>query len=103
MDNKFTWGDPVFISERAPIQFHPSEFASICGFYQITSEEGAKAFECNIGDWIYTVELINGEISRISPKVINKKKYNQLDKQYNLKKKKKKKRLNQLFYKLKKK
>lgn len=38
--------------------------------------------------WIYTVELINGEISRISPKVINKKKYNQLDKQYNLKKKK---------------
>ena len=37
---------------------------------------------------IYTVELINGEISRISPKVINKKKYNQLDKQYNLKKKK---------------
>lgn len=39
--------------------------------------------------WIYTVELVNGEISRISPKVINKKTYNQLDKQYNLKKKKK--------------
>ena len=63
---KFTWGDSVTIAKNAPPGFHPSEFASICGFYQITSEEGAKAFECNIGDWIYTVEFSDGSDIQIA-------------------------------------
>ncbi len=49
MENKFTWGDSIVITESAPTRFHPSEFASVCGFYKIRSEEGAKEFQCNLG------------------------------------------------------
>jgi hypothetical protein len=66
MENKFTWGDPIVIAESAPTQFHPGEFASICGFYKITSEESAKEFQCNVGDWIYTVEFQDGSDIQIA-------------------------------------
>lgn len=59
-DHKFTWGDPIVIAKSAPIHVHLGEFASICGFYRITSEESAEEFQCNIGDWIYTVEFQDG-------------------------------------------
>jgi hypothetical protein len=60
MEHKFTWGDAVIISGSAPAHFHPGEFASVCGFYKITSEESSKKFQCNVKDWIYTVEFGNG-------------------------------------------
>lgn len=60
MENKFTWGDPVVIAKNAPLNFHPGEFASVCGFYKISSEEGAKEFQCKLGDWVYTVEFSDG-------------------------------------------
>lgn len=60
MDNIFTWGDPIIIVKNAPPRFHPNEFASVCGFYKVISEETAKEFQCNIGDWIYTVEFSDG-------------------------------------------
>lgn len=59
-DNKFTWGDAVFIKKNAPAHLYPGEIVSVCGFYKITSEEGANEFQCNIGDWIYTVEFSDG-------------------------------------------
>lgn len=60
MENKFTWGDPIVIAKHAPSRFHPGEYASVCGFYKILSEEASKAYECNVGDWIYTVEFQEG-------------------------------------------
>ena len=48
--NKFSWGDPILIKKSAPHSFHAGEFASVCGFYKITSEESAKEFQCNVGD-----------------------------------------------------
>ena len=52
MDNKFTWGDPIVVVKEAPACFHPDEFASICDFYKIKSEETAREFQCDVGDWI---------------------------------------------------
>jgi len=66
MENKFTWGDPILIKKSAPHSFHAGEFASVCGFYKITSEESAKEFQCNVGDWIYTVEFPNGSDTQIA-------------------------------------
>jgi hypothetical protein len=66
VENKFTWGDPVVITKDAPTHLHPGEFASVCGFYNITSEEGASAFQCDIGDWIYTVEFPDGSDIQIA-------------------------------------
>lgn len=66
MENKFTWGDPIVIAESAPTRFHPGEFASVCGFYKITSEESAKEFQCNTRDWIYIVEFSDGSDIQIA-------------------------------------
>lgn len=60
LKNKFTWGDAVLVSSNAVPIYHPGEFASICGFYKIKSEEGAKEFQCDVGDWIYTIEFSDG-------------------------------------------
>ena len=66
MENKFTWGDPVIIKKSAPRNFHPGEFASVCGLYKITSEESASKFKCKIGDWIYTIEFTDGSDMQIA-------------------------------------
>jgi hypothetical protein len=58
--NKFTWGDSVIIIKRALSHFHPGEGGTVCGFYQIVSEETAKEFYCKVGDWVYTVEFGDG-------------------------------------------
>ena len=60
MENKFTWGDSILIKKSAPDFLCPGEIASVCGFYQITSPEGAKYYQCKIGDWVYTVEFGDG-------------------------------------------
>jgi hypothetical protein len=72
MKNKFTWGDPVVVVKDVPTCFHPGEFASVCGFYKVISEEGAKAFQCNIGDWIYTVEFQDGSDIQIAEPYLEK-------------------------------
>ncbi len=59
-DNKFTWGDSVYTVKNAPKKFHPGEFASVCGFYRIQSQETAQEFLCDIGSWLYTVEFEDG-------------------------------------------
>jgi len=71
MENKFTWGDSVVIAESAPTRFHPGEFASVCGFYQIASKNSAKEFECNVKDWIYTVEFGDGSDIQIAELYLN--------------------------------
>jgi hypothetical protein len=70
--NKFNWGDSVVIVKSAPPGFHPGEFASVCGFYKATSEEVAKEFQCNIGDWIYTVEFPDGSDIQIAERYLVK-------------------------------
>lgn len=66
MENKFTWGDPIIITKTAPLHYHPGEFGSVCSFYQINTEESAKEFQCNVGDWIYTVEFSDGKDLQIA-------------------------------------
>lgn len=71
-DHKFTWGDPIIIAKSAPAKFHPGEFASICGFYRIGSEENAKEFQCDIGDWLYTVEFPDGSDLQVAEVYLEK-------------------------------
>ena len=66
MENKFTWGDSIVITKNAPSNFHPGEFASVCGFYKTISEESTKKFQSKIGDWIYTVEFPDGSDIQIA-------------------------------------
>lgn len=72
MENKFTWGDSVVIAKNAPPNLHPGEFASVCGFYKISSEENAKGFQCKVGDWIYTVEFLDGSDIQIAELYLEK-------------------------------
>jgi hypothetical protein len=72
MENKFTWGDPICIVKSAPFQFHPGEFASVCGFYKVISEETAREFQCSIGDWVYTVEFQDGSDIEIAEHYLEK-------------------------------
>ena len=72
MENKFTWGDPIIITKNAPTRLHQGEFASVCGFYKVISEEAAKEFQCNIGDWIYTVEFSDGSDIQIAEPYLEK-------------------------------
>jgi len=71
-DNKFTWGDSVVIVKSAPPGFHPGEFASVCGFYKISSEENAKEFQCKVEDWVYTVEFPDGSDIQIAELYLEK-------------------------------
>ena len=66
MNKKFIWGDPIVITKNAPPNFHPGKNGSICGSYKITSEEGAKAFQCDIGDRIYIIEFPNGSTDQVA-------------------------------------
>lgn len=72
MENKFTWGDSIVIAKSAPTHLHPGEFASVCGFRKITAEESAKEFQCNLGDWIYTVEFSDGSDIQIAELYLEK-------------------------------
>lgn len=72
MENKFTWGDLIMIIKSAPLSFHPGEFASVCGFYKIISEESAKEFQCKVGDWIYIVEFSDGSDIQIAELYLKK-------------------------------
>ena len=66
MNNKFIWGDPIVLTKNAPPNFHLGENGSILGSYKITSEEGAKAFQCDIGDRIYIIGFPTGGIAQVA-------------------------------------
>jgi len=74
MKNKFTWGDAVIIIQHDTFScnLHMNEFASVCGFYRIISEETAKTFRCNIGDWVYTVEFSDGSDMEVAEPYLEK-------------------------------
>jgi hypothetical protein len=72
MENKFTLGDAIIVALHAPHRFFPGESASVSNFYKITSEEGAKEFQCNVGDWIYTVEFSDGSDLQIAEHYLEK-------------------------------
>lgn len=58
--SKFDYGDSVKIKRSAPKEYFPGEPGSICGMDQLTVKEEAQEFLCEIGDWVYTVELPDG-------------------------------------------
>jgi hypothetical protein len=59
-DNKFTWGDAVLVKKSAPKNYHPGEFASICGMNRIITQKGADKLLCKKGEWIYIIEYEDG-------------------------------------------
>ena len=64
-ENKFDYGESVRISCKAPSKYHPSEIGFICGMIDIDSKEAAIAYDCLGSDWLYTVELLNGNSLQI--------------------------------------
>lgn len=71
-NSKFTWGDSVIIIKNAPNKFHPGKFASVCGFYKVQAKETARELDCEVGDWIYTVEFEDGSDIQIPEHYLNK-------------------------------
>jgi hypothetical protein len=55
-----TWGDSVNISEKAPPQWRPGAYASVCGITVIENERMASLYECPIGTTVYLVEFADG-------------------------------------------
>lgn len=72
MNNKFSYGDPVFIKPDAPSPLHPGEFGSVCSLNQVTLEQEAKKFDCQIGEWIYTIEFENGSDIQVAECYLDK-------------------------------
>ena len=72
--NKFTYNDGVIIKKDLPKKFHPGESAVICGIdpNQVSTEDEAKAFFCEIGEWVYTVEFFDGSSIEISENNLEK-------------------------------
>lgn len=70
--NKFTWGDPILVRKYAPSVYHPGAFASICGIDRIITENEAKKFECNVGDWVYIIEFEDGSDVEIAERYLEK-------------------------------
>lgn len=71
-DSQFTWGDSVTIRKNSPAKFHPGEFASVCGFYKVQSQEIAKELECEIDDWAYTIEFGDGSDIQVAERYLDK-------------------------------
>jgi len=72
MHNKFSYGDAVFIKQNAPSFLHPGEWGSVCSLNQITSEQKAEQFKCQIGEWVYTIEFENGSDIQVAECFLDK-------------------------------
>ena len=70
--SKFDYGDSIKILSDAPQKYHPSEIGFICGMIDIDSEDIAAAYDCIGSDWLYTVELLNGNSLLIPEKYLEK-------------------------------
>ena len=70
--NKFTWGEAVSVSKNAPSNYHPGEFASICGIDKITTQKEADELLCKNGEWIYIVEYEDGKSIEIPESYLEK-------------------------------
>lgn len=72
MNNKFSYGDAVIIKQGAPSSLHPGEFGSICSLNQITSEREAQEFQCQVGEWVYTIEFGDGSDIQVAECYLDK-------------------------------
>lgn len=72
MNSKFSYGDAVIIKQDAPSSLHPGEFGSVCSLNQITSEREAEKFQCQVGEWVYTIEFGNGSDIQVAECYLDK-------------------------------
>jgi hypothetical protein len=72
MNSKFSYGDAVIIKQNAPSSLHPGEVGSVCSLNQITSEQEAEGFKCQVGEWVYTVEFENGSDIQVAECYLDK-------------------------------
>lgn len=72
MSNKFSYGDAVIIKQGAPSSLHPGEFGSVCSLNQITSEQEAEKFQCQLGEWVYTIEFVDGSDIQVAECYLDK-------------------------------
>lgn len=70
--NKFNYGESIKILKNAPKKYHPSEIGFVCGMIDIDSNEVAIAYDCIGSNWLYTVELLNGNSLQIPEKFLEK-------------------------------
>ena len=59
-ESEYTWNDWVYIHKNAPQKFHPGEIGVVCGMSKIKCEEIAIEYNSKVGNWMYTVEFVNG-------------------------------------------
>ncbi len=71
-NNKFTWGSAVSVKKKAPQNYRPGEFASICGIDQITTQKEADELLCKKGEWIYTIEYEDGSSIEVPESYLEK-------------------------------
>jgi hypothetical protein len=62
----------VSIKKEASKKFHPGNVGRVCGMSRIALEEIPKKYNSQIGNWIYTLELSDGEIIQIASNYFEK-------------------------------
>ncbi len=70
--NKFSYGDSVIVRNSAPLNLRPGEYASVCSVGQILLNQEAEQLECNVGDWIYTIEFEDGSSIQIIERYLDR-------------------------------
>ena len=56
--NKFDWGESAKVKIEAPIHFRPGQIVSVCGMTKIKSKKLADKYKSNLGEWIYTIDIL---------------------------------------------
>jgi hypothetical protein len=57
--NRFTWGQSVRVSDKAPNDYRPGQYASVCGIREIARDDPSMPHE-PIGTPMYIIEFSDG-------------------------------------------
>ncbi|MES2273050.1 MAG: hypothetical protein V4487_02530 [Chlamydiota bacterium] len=71
-DNKFDWGESARVKSKAPLIFRPGQVVSVCGMTKIKSRILADKYNCNMEEWVYTIEYLGGADIEIPERYLEK-------------------------------
>lgn len=69
---KITWGDAVSVLSSAPSEYRPSNVGSVCGIYDLDTEDKARKYGGELGVIMYLVEFPDGKAVEIPDKFLIK-------------------------------
>ena len=59
-ERRFSWGETVRVSVKAPAVYNPGAQGSVCGIVTLQDEDRARTLGEDIGATLYLLELADG-------------------------------------------